>query len=214
MDTVGAIVAWEIESGDDDGMFAIAANSDPSTATLSVARPDLDFEYAPHTYTLDLVAVDDAGNRSLPQAVIVNVTDDLSEPAEISISDSTGNRLVNNGTFDFGVVNDDLSDPASSSTSQTFTVRNHGNADLTLDPSSNVVPAGFQFSGVTPSNVVAPGATAQLRLRSLRRLLEPSMTRSKSQTTMPMTAPSVSTLSLQLTRPIAHLRCSPQTNFL
>ncbi|MGB7329027.1 MAG: Calx-beta domain-containing protein, partial [Rubripirellula sp.] len=164
VDTVGAIVAWEVESGDDEGMFALTADSDPTTATLSVARPDLDFEYAPQSYSLGLVAIDDAGNRSLPQTVVVNLIDDASEPAEISISDSDGNKLVNNGTFDFGVVNDDVSDPASSTTSQTFTVRNHGNVDLNLDPSGNVVPSGFQVSGVTPGNVVQPGATAQFTI--------------------------------------------------
>jgi hypothetical protein len=64
--------------------------------------------------------------------------------------------IADGGTFGFGTV------ALGSSSVQTFTVENNGNADLVIDP--NIATSGssdFQITDAPSTNVIAPGSSAQ-----------------------------------------------------
>ena len=76
-DAVG-VTAFEITTGNTAGYFAINADGKITltAAGAAVGAASNDFETAPNSFTLGVVAKDAAGNASAPVNVTINVTDD------------------------------------------------------------------------------------------------------------------------------------------
>lgn len=183
------LIDWRIEGNDfgnfeidpSTGQISVKAGANIDVDVLPPAEPFFDI----FVTVTDGTAPDDS-DRSAAELVRIYITDlndtapnvSAAGPFQIIEGSAVGTVLAANLTAsdvdttgnivaweiesgdDEGVENDDLTDPTSSSISYTFTVRNHGNVDLTLDGNNILLPTGYQFSGYTPDNVVEPGTTA------------------------------------------------------
>jgi hypothetical protein len=78
------ITSFSIESGNDDGYFAIADNGNITltTAGLAAAAASQDFETTPNSFDLGIMATDGAGNESAVETVTVDVTNDTADDPE------------------------------------------------------------------------------------------------------------------------------------
>jgi hypothetical protein len=72
------ITSFSIETGNDDGYFAIDGNGNITltTAGLDAAVASNDFETTPNSFNLGIMATDGAGNESAVETVNVSVTND------------------------------------------------------------------------------------------------------------------------------------------
>jgi hypothetical protein len=77
-DNVG-VTGYTIDSGNDDGFFAISDAGELSLTDAGVAAAANDFETDPNAFTLGVTASDGAGNTSQPVDVALNVNDIVNE---------------------------------------------------------------------------------------------------------------------------------------
>ncbi|PNW56779.1 UNVERIFIED_CONTAM: hypothetical protein BEN50_07840 [Euhalothece sp. KZN 001] len=69
------VTSYTIDSGNDDGFFAISDDGELSLTDAGVAAAANDFETDPNAFTLGVTASDDAGNTSQAVDVTLNVND-------------------------------------------------------------------------------------------------------------------------------------------
>lgn len=91
-----AVTGYEIASGNDKGYFAIGADGKLTLteAGLAATAASNDFETTPNTFTLGVVAMDAAGNKSTATNVTINVTD----VDDVAPKLATTNPVVISGT--------------------------------------------------------------------------------------------------------------------
>ena len=142
-----AVTGFEIKTGNDAGFFAIGADGKITLTAAGAAAGAAanDFETAPNSFTLGVVAKDEAGNESAAANVVLNVTDvdDVAPQLVAATLSGTTLKLNFNEALKAGVLS-----------ASAFTVVDSVNASITV---SSVAING---STVTLALAAAPtGAT-------------------------------------------------------
>jgi hypothetical protein len=119
-----AVTGFEIASGNTDGFFAIGADGKLTLTDAGLKAAANDFETTPNSFTLGVMAMDAAGNKSAATNVTVNVTDVDDVPPTFD----TATRSATTITLNFSEALDTASVPAASS----FNVLKGGNTAITV----------------------------------------------------------------------------------
>ena len=148
-----AVTGFEITTGNDDGFFAISATGEITLTEAGVAADAAsnDFETAPNTFTLGVVASDAKGNTSAAVDVVFNVTD-VDDVAPKLVAATAAGTLVKLN-FDEALKSAVIANSA-------FTVVDGNNANISIN---SVAVSGNQVSltlAAIPSGAVKVSYTA------------------------------------------------------
>lgn len=150
----GTISKFEITTGNTDGFFAIDATTGAITLTeagAAAGKASNDYETAPNTFKLGVVATDAAGNKSTAGEVTINVTDVDDTAPKLVAATAAGTTVK---------LNFDESLKAAALSAGAFTVVDAANASITVN---SVAVSGSQVTLVlaaTPSGAVKVSYTA------------------------------------------------------